>query len=176
MPGPVSSGTPYNLTTCTAYCRSSKLVAPYNGHSLQPKHVGAAKLLVIVQWVGNKLACITQLHGTCTILNSFMQTIHTADVIRYKSLCRRLTCIAFISCNYERAATHSIARQPLHSFISLEGYSQNQNLTKYSHHESEISLLNKCYWHNVTLYMPGVEYCTHHITACLLHNSNCHLA
>jgi len=94
-----------------------------------------------------------------------MQTVHTTDVIRYKSLCRRLICSAFIRSNHEpgtkhhlvvwfisefltleleHAVTHSIARYPYHRqpfhysihFISLEGYLQNQNLTKYSHHES----------------------------------------
>ena len=96
-----------------------------------------------------------------------MQIVHTTDVIRYKSLCIRLICISFTGCNYEpgtkhhlvvwfiseflklelqHVVTHSIARYPLpravppllHSFISLKGYLQNQNVTEYSHRESEM--------------------------------------
>jgi hypothetical protein len=130
-----------------------KTCGSYNGHSLQPKYVAAAKW--IVQLVANNPAYITQLHGTCTILNSFMQIVHTTDVIRYKRLCRRLICIAFSRCNYEPGTKHHLVvsfiyntqhRQVslpqaaiplLLSFTSLEGYLQNQNLTEHSHHESE---------------------------------------
>jgi len=38
-----------------------KTCGSYNGHSLQPKYVAAAKW--IVQLVANNLACITQLHN-----------------------------------------------------------------------------------------------------------------